>query len=148
MSFSVCTAVGWVCNKIPLCTSLDGTWATLYEKGNSSNKGYKKFTDEHPHFPLHWHFAWMQYSSQNNTCKQKPCREDHQGALADLLTRPAIAHTIYLAKNEHWQLLPTLIVAIIIRNEGFGDCQMTEITKMYQHLETTGLTDCTRRQKG
>lgn len=45
---------------------------------------------------------------QNNACKQKPCREDHQGALADLLTRPAIAHTIYQQRmntDNSYQLL-------------------------------------------
>lgn len=48
---------------------------------------------------------------QNNTCKQNPCREDHQGALAGLLTRPATAHTIYQQKLK----LTTLI------NSGCGN---------------------------
>lgn len=37
-------------------------------------------------------------TQQNNTCKQKPSREDHQGVLDDLLTRPVTAHTIYQQK--------------------------------------------------
>lgn len=39
---------------------------------------------------------------------------------ADLLTRP-VAHTLP-AKNEHGQLIPTIAAAILIKNEGFGDC--------------------------
>lgn len=58
-----------------------------------------------------------------------------------------ITHNLFV-KNEHWQLLSTIIAAILIKDEGFGDCQMKEITKMYLNLDTTVLTDCKRKQKG
>lgn len=41
-----------------------------------------------------------------------------------------------------------IIAAILIKNEGFGDCHMKEITKMYLNLDTRGLTDSKRNQKG
>lgn len=145
---SVCTTVGWVCNKIPLCTSLDGNWAALYEKVNRSNNVCKNFTDSK------WSEVKWRYSlptaltlCMNSVFLTKiiHASQNHAGRITKehLLTfqQDQRLHTQFISKNEHWQLLSTLVVAIIIKNEGFGDCQMTEIIKMYLNLETTGLTD-------